>query len=108
MKITLTIFLSSILFLSSCSLSPQNSTNSINNPSKGKIISLKGEVVEIYRGKDGYTAKIKTDDDKVHSATISSIELGSRYKETKVGETIDVEGEDTLGDGTMVRVTVLR
>ena len=93
------------LVLISCVSTPQNPTNQIV---KGKTLSIKGKVVEINRGKDGYTAKIETSDGKTHSATISSVALEKNYREVKVGEVIEVEGEDTSGDGNSIRVTILR
>ena len=101
MRKILTIVLAIVFVLNGCS-------SSSGDGRKGKIISARGKVVEIQRGKDGYTAKIETDEKKVYSATISSIALENRYREVKVGETIEVEGEDTLGDGSLIRVTVLR
>lgn len=98
-KILITIF-ATVFMLISCS--------NFNQETKGKIVSVKGKVVEIQRGKDGYTAKIETDDKKVYSATISSIALEKRYREVKVGETIEVEGESVLNDGSLIRVTVLK
>ncbi|HRH43738.1 MAG TPA: hypothetical protein PKY82_19055 [Pyrinomonadaceae bacterium] len=97
-KILITIF--AMILLNSC-------INSNQGTSK-KTISIKGKVVEIQRGKDGYTAKIETDDKKIYSATISSVTLEKKYREVKIGETIEVEGESVLSDGSLIRVTVLK
>ena len=94
-----------VFVLSSCSIARQNASN---ETFAGKSVSIKGKVIEIQRGKDGYTAKIETDDKKVYSATISSIALEKRYREVKVGESIEVEGESVLSDGSLIRVTVLK
>src|SRR5262245_53140135 len=70
-----------VLFLNSCGTNQQN----VPNGSKGKTLSVKGKVVEIQRGKDGYTAKIESSDGKTYSATISSIALENKYREVKIG-----------------------
>lgn len=70
---------------------------------------MKGKVVQIQRGKDGYTAEIRTDDNKTYFAVISSVDLSrSQYKEVKIGDPIDVEGEDVSGNGSTIKVTILR
>ncbi|HEX9960882.1 MAG TPA: hypothetical protein VGB00_08115 [Pyrinomonadaceae bacterium] len=104
-KILIIIF--AVVFVSSgCGANQQNSSNQVR---KGKIVSVKGSVTQIERGKDGYTAKIKTDDNKTYSAVVSSVNLGSsRYREVKVGDSIDVEGETVSSDGSAIRVTVLK
>jgi hypothetical protein len=106
----LTVISALVLFLNGCSSKSQNTSqpNSSDQITKGKTLSAKGKVIEIQRGKDGYTAKIETDEKKVYSVTISSVALEKRYREVKVGETIEVEGEDTLGDGSLIRVTAFR
>ncbi len=106
MKKILIVIFAAVFVLTSCNTNQQNSSN---QPTKGKTISAKGKVVEIQRGKDGYTAEIKTDDNKIYSAVISSVDLSkSHYKEVKIGDTIDVEGEDVLGNGSTIKVTILR
>jgi RecJ-like exonuclease len=104
-KILIVIFIA-VLILQGCSSNRQNSSNQIIN---GKSVSVKGKVTQIERGKDGYTAKIKTDDGKTYSAVISSVNLygSGQYREVKIGDVIDVEGEAT-GDGSTLTVTVLR
>jgi RecJ-like exonuclease len=95
-----------VFVLSGCGANRQNSSNQVM---KGKIVSVKGNVTEIERGKDGYTAKIKTGDGKTYSAVVSSVNLSGtgQYREVKIGDAIEVEGEAT-GDGSTLTVTVLR
>ena len=54
-----------------------------------------GIVQEIERGKDGYTAKIKTEKGEVFYATvsISNLKEASQYKSVEPGTTIKVKGE---------------
>ena len=108
MKKILIVISIAILVLSSCSSNQRNSSNEVI---KGKSVSAKGKVTEIKRGRDGYTAEIKTDNGKTYSAVVSSVNLAGsgQYKEVKVGDVIEVEGEDVFGDGgSMIKVTVLR
>jgi hypothetical protein len=57
--------------------------------------SIAGKIEEIKTGKDGYTAKIVTEDEQTYFATISHVNLSNpgQYKSAKVGETIKVKGE---------------
>ncbi|CAN5507777.1 hypothetical protein BH10ACI1_BH10ACI1_25020 [soil metagenome] len=105
-KILIVIF-AAVFVLNSCSSIQQNSSNEIV---KGKSISVKGKVTQIQRGKDGYTAEIKGDDDKTYSAVISSVNMAGpgQYREVKIDDVIEVEGEDVSGDGRTIRVTVLK
>ncbi len=59
----------------------------------GKELTVKGTVTEIMPGKDGYTAKLKTDDGKMYMAIISIPNMEKEYKQVKVGENITVTGE---------------
>lgn len=104
MKNLLIIILTFVFTFSSCAGNQQNSSNA---GTKTKNVSIKGKVVEIQRGKDGYTAKIEAVDKKIYSATISSVALEKNYREVKIGEIIEVEGESISSDGSMVRVTAL-
>lgn len=107
-KILIVIFIAVSALGSGCGANPQNSPNAAV---KGKTVSVRGKVIEIKRGKDGYTAEIKTDAGKTHSAVVSSVNLAgtAQYREVKIGDTIEVEGEDVSGDGgSIVKVTVLR
>ncbi|HEX8248678.1 MAG TPA: hypothetical protein VF599_10930 [Pyrinomonadaceae bacterium] len=97
-----------VFVLSACGSNRQNSSNEII---KGKSVSVAGKVTQIERGKDGYTAEIKTGDGKTYFAVISSVNLagsGEQYREVGIGEAIDVEGENVSSDGRTIRVTVLR
>ena len=107
MKKILIVILTAAFVLSGCGSSQQNSSNQII---KGKGVSVKGKVTQITRGKDGYTAEIKTDDGKTYSAVISSVNLAgsAQYREVKIGDMIEVEGEDVSGDGSTIKVIVLR
>ena len=86
-----------------------NQQNSSNQAMKGKTVSIKGKVAKIERGRDGYTAKIKTDDDRTYSAVISSVNLGSsQYRVVKTSDVIEVEGEAGSSGESPIAVTVLR
>ena len=54
-----------------------------------------GNVESIEYGKDGYTAKVKTEKNEIYLATISIINLGGpqNYKVFKVGEKVTLKGE---------------
>lgn len=54
-----------------------------------------GNVESIQYGKDGYTAKVKTDTNEIYLATISMINLGGsqNYKVFKEGEKVTLKGE---------------
>lgn len=60
-----------------------------------KTETIEGFVVEINRGKDGYTAKIETPAMRIVAATISRSNLKDpeQYKEVKVGESLSVTGD---------------
>ena len=55
---------------------------------------ISGKVIEINKGKDGYTAKIEANNGETYFATISHANLKdpSQYKSVAVGETISVKG----------------
>ncbi|MES2486219.1 MAG: hypothetical protein V4581_09785, partial [Bacteroidota bacterium] len=63
-------------------------------PKEGDVITVTGKVFEINRGKDGYSAKIKTDDDKTYVGTISIPNMTDPkdYRAVKEGETITITG----------------
>lgn len=106
-KILIIIFTAAVFLSSGCGSSQQNSSNQIV---KGKSVSVKGKVIKIQRGKDGYTAEIKADEDKTYFAVVSSVNLAGtgQYREVKIGDVIEVEGEDVSGDGKTIKVAVLR
>ena len=57
--------------------------------------TVKGKVMDIQNGKDGYTAKIETADKEIYFVTISHSNLKDHetYKTVKVGDDLDVSGE---------------
>jgi hypothetical protein len=56
---------------------------------------VSGKVESIEEGKDGYTAKITTDEKEVYFATISIVNVGGpqNYKQLKEGEEVTLKGE---------------
>ncbi|HEY8558986.1 MAG TPA: hypothetical protein VIL74_01185 [Pyrinomonadaceae bacterium] len=79
-------------------------------PSKnGGKIAVEGTVTAVEKGKDGYTAKIKTLDGKIYAAVVSAVDLAGtgKYRQLKAGDSVRVEGEDALGDGGTIKVTDL-
>ncbi|MFL9830288.1 hypothetical protein ACSV4D_00060 [Flavobacterium sp. ARAG 55.4] len=56
---------------------------------------LTGNVESVTYGKDGYTAKIKTDDNQVYQATVSRINLtdAQEYRVFQIGEKVTLKGE---------------
>jgi RecJ-like exonuclease len=107
MKKILIVIFAAVFMLSGCGSNGQNSSNQII---KGKSVSVKGKVTQIIRGKDGYTAEIISGDGKTYSAVISSVNLAGsgQYREVKIGDAIEVEGENVSSDGSMIRVTALK
>ena len=78
---------------------------------KDEIITVTGEVTEINRGKDGYSAKIKTAEGKFYIATISVPNMTDpkQYRSVKQGETITVTGESfPIEEDVMIKVTSLK
>lgn len=61
---------------------------------KDSITTVEGEVKEINKGKDGYTA-ILTTEDGIYFATISipNLKDPKQYRAVKIGETIKVSGD---------------
>lgn len=57
--------------------------------------TVSGKVESIEGGKDGYTAKIDTDQKEVYFATISIVNVGGpqNYKQVKIGDIVSVKGE---------------
>lgn len=80
-------------------------------PAKETEVTVTGEVTEINRGKDGYSATIKAADGKVYTGTISIPNMADpkKYRNVKVGETITVTGTTFgPGDDTIIKVTDLK
>lgn len=75
------------------------------------VIEVTGKVTEINQGKDGYTAKLTTADNKVYSATISipNLDNPKQYRAVKVGDNITVKGIVTnLESDVLIRVKELK
>lgn len=71
---------------------------------EGAPLSIRGQVTGIENGKDGYTATIKSEANKIYKVTISRINLEkskSVYKKYEVGDKASVTGDwwtDTEGN----------
>jgi vacuolar-type H+-ATPase subunit I/STV1 len=74
---------------------PDGNTTSSKGEIEKKIKTIEGEVLEINQGKDGYTAKLKTNTEEIYFVTISHSNLKNptQYKATKIGEKLKVSGE---------------
>jgi len=61
---------------------------------KDSIISVEGQVKEINKGKDGYTA-ILTTENGIYFATISipNLKDPKQYRAVEIGETVKVKGD---------------
>ncbi|AYN06190.1 hypothetical protein [Flavobacterium sp. 140616W15] len=57
--------------------------------------TISGKVESIEFGKDGYTAKIKSDKNEIYYATISIVNLGGpeNYKKLKEGDEVFLKGD---------------
>ncbi|MDR6845978.1 hypothetical protein [Flavobacterium granuli] len=74
---------------------PNGNTSTSKSEIDKKIKTIEGEVLEINQGKDGYTAKLKTNTEEIYFVTISHSNLKNptQYKATKIGEKLKVSGE---------------
>jgi len=82
----------------------------VAGPKEGDIITITGKVTEINRGKDGYSAKIKTEAGKTYVGTISIPNMADPkdYRSVAVGEEITVTGEAfPVEEDVMIKVTKL-
>ncbi|WP_343695769.1 hypothetical protein [Flavobacterium sp.] len=81
-KISLVVVL--MTFIISCKTMKENN-----------IRTVSGKVESVESGKDGYTAKINTDEKGVYFATISIVNVGGpqNYKQVKIGDVVSVKGE---------------
>ena len=80
-------------------------------PAENAVITVKGEVTAINRGKDGYSATIKTAEGKFYIATISIPNMANpkQYRAVKQGEVITVTGESfPVEEDVMIKVTELK
>lgn len=78
---------------------------------EGTDITVKGEVTEITNGKDGYMAKIKDENGRLYTATISIPNMADpkQFRAVKVSEVITVTGTTfTLGEETGIKVSTLQ
>ncbi len=62
---------------------------------KDTVKTVSGKVESIEGGKDGYTAKITTDQKEVYFATVSIVNVGGpqNYKQVKIGDQVSIKGE---------------
>lgn len=76
-------------------------SNSADTGKPAPMITVKGIVREITRGKDGYTAKIETSGGDVVAATVSRSNLRDpdQYRELAVGDAVRVSGNTWKLDG---------
>ena len=80
-------------------------------PATETEVTVTGEVTEINRGKDGYSATIKAADGKIYTGTISIPNMGDpkKYRNVNIGEIITVTGTTFgPGDDTIIKVTDLK
>ena len=74
-------------------------------------VKVKGKVVAITNGKDGYTAQVKDDNGNIYFATISipNLDDPKQYKAVKVGDVIDIEGDSwKMNDELHIKVNELK
>lgn len=79
--------------------------------SEKPVKEITGKVKEVVSGKDGYTAKVVTDDGKVYAVTVSHSNLKdpSRYKSVKPGDQVTVKGDSwMMGEEEQITVRELR
>jgi len=95
--------------------STANANDTASSPSEAPagedVVTVKGEVTAINRGKDGYSAVIKAADGVLYTATISIPNMADpkQYRAVNIGETITVTGEAfAAGDDKMIKVTSLQ
>ncbi len=74
-----------------------------------KNYSFKGTVKSIEQGKDGYTAIITNKDGKEISATISRVDMGTKYKKIDVGDIVTIYGDSSsYGNSISVHATKIK
>ncbi|MCC4923571.1 hypothetical protein [Flavobacterium chungbukense] len=80
--------ISLLVILMAFAISCTTMKSDANAPVSGRVESIEG-------GKDGYTAKITTDNKEVYFATISIVNVGGpqNYKQLKIGDVVSVKGE---------------
>lgn len=92
------LILPALLLMLACAQSRNQDT--ANTPAdqsetENKTITVKGEVVQVTLGKDGYTAELKTSTGETYFATISRSNLNNpeQYKTVVVGDKMKVSGD---------------
>lgn len=67
------------------------SCTTVKDTNKG----ISGKIESIESGKDGYTAKINTDNKEVYFAIISIVNVGGpqNYKQLKIGDVVSLRGD---------------
>jgi hypothetical protein len=78
---------------------------------QASTIQIKGKVLEINAGKDGYTAKIETPEKLVYFVTISHSNLKdhSQYKTVKPGDELEVAGDSwKMGEENQITVREIK
>ena len=84
-----------------------------NSPKKDAVRTdfITGKITEVQMGKDGYTARLVTEEGQVYFATISRANLkenAAQYRSATVGDTLRLRGDIwQAGDETHVTVREL-
>lgn len=87
---------------------PADTTAAETPIEEGNTISVKGKVIDITRGKDGYMAKIMGEEGKSYIVTVSIVNLKDpkQFKSVEKGQVIEATGETyLLGNDTGVKAT---
>lgn len=121
MKITPGIFVMTTLLMTACNSAPSKhpasdsatikETPAAPAESEKPVKEITGKVKEVVNGKDGYTAKVVSEDGKVYSATVSHANLKdpSQYKTVKAGDQVTVKGDSwMMGEEEQITVRELR
>ncbi|PHN02455.1 hypothetical protein CRP01_32250 [Flavilitoribacter nigricans DSM 23189 = NBRC 102662] len=85
--------------------------NACSAPEKAPDHFIKGTVEGIQNGKDGYTAKIKTEDNETYFVTVSTANLSdpTQYKAVEIGSVIEVQGDEwTMGEDKQITVRQMK
>lgn len=74
------------------------------------VVKVRGTVIAVQNGKDGYTATIKDDSGKLYDATISKINMDPEaYKTVAVGDVITVKGQSwKAGEKLNIKVDIMQ
>lgn len=85
--------------------------SSNETPDTPNVTFIKGTVENVQPGKDGYTAKIRTEKDSVYFVTVSHANLRdpAQYKAAAVGDVLEVRGNIWKLDGdTHIKVREMK